>query len=921
MSVKNDDGFINGLAIAYEASQLKDNVVAVDATYYLRLILENTHEPLVSATGGPLALEDRINSDLDKWKANDCTPLFIFDGCPVKGQDELSIELGRFANNGTDHAWELYSNAQAQSSVTNFGLFSNAYRMERFYPTFQAILRKRGLHFLVPPFKAVAQIAYLSNLSKTGETLCGAIMGPRELLLYPINDVLIQEVDWSNNRFLAVSKETLKNQLNIDDSILVDALLMTGTSFLPALPARVQPQQPPNTVRDAVNMLRANGKHVKQVCQHFDDVLKSQQPDWFDKYCKARMIVDHYIYIAINGAVEVQALDSLTSDSHEYMGLRLPDELHHYLNTGLVGPQLLSWVIHSRITILPTLDGIASDEYKSLVLRRLLPMRELALGLVVPRLNRGFHFKDIEVKAWFPDQQSTTIRNSDFRTPSPKVATWSVEQKLVDEHFPSWSLSAPASKDRSGSLAFEILSLQKPEFAKATVGKPGNKPKGIDAPAHIISTVIWRFLHLRDYVNDSHELTGWGKALATAMTELEPTVEKYSQVSGLHEALLLAFELIRLDQLNAKPRQDELEKGDVDPSLLLISRCAVLLKLRHDAIGYTGPLRKDMLAYFSQVSAVREADRDLVEAIVIHLFMNNQTKRERQPSEYWDISTALPFVNRNYNAAMGVAIRTFLEMDSEENRDLDKFASLYFPNSVAFREDVNIFCHFFKALVAGVKTLDQKELGTKDIWTKAQEYLESHDWVIINSESVERRVTDQEVFASGKGVEDAASDTAAATGLKHPRPRSWTDPGNLLRVDFLNGMEGDLQDRANKPEVRKGRAVHDENNIDYATNGAAGGRTDARNGDSGLGENSETGPEPGRASVMIGAPSNIDDRVVENGNILPNNLSGKASSSSVASYTLGGYDDDDDDGSSVRNEKEGFMSTQGLPGQWYPIVY
>lgn len=122
--VKNADAFINGLSVPYEASQLKDNVVAVDATYYLRLILENTHEPLVSATGGPLALEDRIEGDLDKWKENECTPFFIFDGCPVKGQDELSIEQGRLANGGTDHAWVLYSNAQAQASVQNFGHFS-----------------------------------------------------------------------------------------------------------------------------------------------------------------------------------------------------------------------------------------------------------------------------------------------------------------------------------------------------------------------------------------------------------------------------------------------------------------------------------------------------------------------------------------------------------------------------------------------------------------------------------------------------------------------------------------------------------------------------------------------------------------------------------------------------------------------------
>lgn len=123
-SLKGDDFFISGLAASHDASQLKGNVVAVDATYYLRLLLERSHEPLIPAVGGPLALEDCIEVDLNKWKANDCTPFFVFDGCPVKGQDELSLELGRAANIGTNAAWELYNNAQAQPAVETFGLHS-----------------------------------------------------------------------------------------------------------------------------------------------------------------------------------------------------------------------------------------------------------------------------------------------------------------------------------------------------------------------------------------------------------------------------------------------------------------------------------------------------------------------------------------------------------------------------------------------------------------------------------------------------------------------------------------------------------------------------------------------------------------------------------------------------------------------------
>lgn len=458
-------------------------------------------------------------------------------------------------------------------------------------------------------------------------------MGPRELLLYPIKDPLIQDIDWDNNKFSAVSRDVLMSQLGVDESLFVDALLVTGSSFLAPFPARAQPQQPFNTVRDAVNMLRANGKHVKQLCNSFDDILK-EQPDWFDKFCKARMIVKHFIYISDNGAVEVENFEALTGDSHEYLGIRLPEELLHYLNTGLIGPNIPSWITHSKLTILPTLDGIASTEYKNLVLERLLPVRELALGLVVPRLNRGLHYKDIEVGTWFATQQPTTIRTSNFRTPSPKVATWDVEEKAVAQHFPTWSLDAKTIEDRPGSLAFEVLSLQKPAFVKDSISKAGAKIKA-DSSRHLISSVIWRFLHLRDYVNDAHELTGWGKALATAIAALEPTARKNPQVTELYNALLLAFELVRLDQLNPKPRQDETESP-----LLLISRCAVLLNLRHEAIGYTGPLRKDMLAYLSQVTAVREADRDLVDAVLAHLFLNNKAKREREPNDYWDISNA-----------------------------------------------------------------------------------------------------------------------------------------------------------------------------------------------------------------------------------------------------------------------------------------
>lgn len=85
-------------------------------------------------------------------------------------------------------------------------------------------------------------------------------------------------------------------------------------------------------------------------------------------------------------------------------------------------------------------------------------------------------------------------------------------------------------------------------------------------------------------------------------------------------------------------------------------------------------------------------------------------------------------MNRNYNAAMGVAIRTYLDQKSNEeneHRDIETISANYFPKATNFKEDVEIFCEFFDALVAGIKTLDQKDMGTKDVWVKANEYLQA----------------------------------------------------------------------------------------------------------------------------------------------------------------------------------------------------
>src|SRR5690349_337813 len=130
-------------------------------------------------------------------------------------------------------------------------------------------------------------------------------MGPQELLLYPIRDSVIRSIDWQAGTLTAISKKQLLKAASVSESLFIDSLLMTGTSFLPRFPplqdGQVNPRPP--TIMDAVNMLRASDKSVATCCASFNDILVAQDPDWLDKYRKARMAVNHYIYIAEDGAV------------------------------------------------------------------------------------------------------------------------------------------------------------------------------------------------------------------------------------------------------------------------------------------------------------------------------------------------------------------------------------------------------------------------------------------------------------------------------------------------------------------------------------------------------------------------------------------------------------------------------------------
>jgi len=66
-------------------------------------------------------MEKRIDEDLEQWAAHGITPLFVFDGQTLVGQDEMSIANGSKAQEKTNAAWSLYFGGRPSEAVAAFG--------------------------------------------------------------------------------------------------------------------------------------------------------------------------------------------------------------------------------------------------------------------------------------------------------------------------------------------------------------------------------------------------------------------------------------------------------------------------------------------------------------------------------------------------------------------------------------------------------------------------------------------------------------------------------------------------------------------------------------------------------------------------------------------------------------------------------
>lgn len=419
----------------------------------------------------------------------------------------------------------------------------------------------------------------------------------------------------------------LQSLNNFSSDAFVDACMLAGNDLLDTFPLLTKHSKGKPALISAADMMVSNdhnNPNGDKICQkyHKDSMLNGV--NYLDKYRKARLAVKHHAVLTIGGKVEMFNAQQAPSNVIDYAGSRLPDEIYYYLSKGLISTRVLNWLASEEILESPPLDGGESAEYRHLVRDQLADMRTSTIGILAFSLFRSYKNKPLEMRCWF---NKNDIKLFDLKAtdedPRQPISKWNVQESVFGSEL--------RKLEGCGTIGRCVNLLHDESFAARTV-TPKIVGKPLKTKDEILLNSTWRLLQLRGYIDENHNLTSWGQVLhsvinATSSKDIIPAKD-------LEEGALISVELARYGLLSANqmfptyggaPHQG----NDKDKRCtLLISRVANFGRFDHQAIGYTGPLSRNMLAYNSLVNAVRNGLRDMSEVCVVTMLVCGEVSRD-----------------------------------------------------------------------------------------------------------------------------------------------------------------------------------------------------------------------------------------------------------------------------------------------------
>ncbi|KAL2402746.1 Post-transcriptional regulator MKT1 [Exophiala dermatitidis] len=653
MSVQRFDQWASKHVDVCQLQLLKDAVIGVDASYYLDLRLNgNNEEPLKHALGGlPFCYKKAIEEDINVLRQHGVTLVFVFNGLDYVNKslpDSHSADSKRVQ----DEAWHHYLGGDSKRTVAEFG--KAKYPIDVMTRSFQKLLVENKVEYMVAPYSATAQLAYLLKLE---DQFIDAVMGTTECFLFGV-DRVVTDFNLQKATVSLVNRAVCEDILKVNSDTLRDAQLLLGTSFTPTFPV-LEGMITTNktvTIIDAITLLNGAGKSVLQLCNYHRDHPQVQALKYTDRYKKATMTIRHHVVMEKNGVVAPLNFDEAPGDVHEFVGQRLPEELFFYISKGLLAPTIPNWLTSGEIVLSLPGGVLDSEPYRKLVIELLNPYRTESLKILAESLHYYYQSRIIKVSSWVPqDTSNLTIELRNTPSWKGKLTLWRVRGADIEPIV--------SNAGNHGLFLPCLRWLKDSSSAEKTITKGKLEYPALRTPDEVYVNTIYRFLHVRGYIDDKHTLTTWGKALESALTVFDD------------EITVVGVEMLRLGLFTGNfatgtpvARTDK----DYDRKVYtnLISKTACLGRLRHKPMGFVGPLDRQLLTFAWKTTAVRSSLRDLIETVMASMSLNGDVERDRD--DWLTLAQRLPFASDN-GSGLGIAVKTYLDAVNEEPEITDAF--------------------------------------------------------------------------------------------------------------------------------------------------------------------------------------------------------------------------------------------------------
>lgn len=656
-------------------SLLKDSKIGIDASHYFAKAMAAHKEPLLSAIGGvPLSFKKTLEEDVKALREAQITPLFVFAGTSGARKDGPFLDEDVRVQRKLA-AWDAYDQGKEDQAIAMFA--DMAPNLNENIKWFQSILHDAQVEFMVAPFSAWAQLAYLEMNQHID-----AIYGPSEVLLFDVSKLIVDMNTQSHTFGWTIKRAILQDIGGMSDDQFLDICIIAGFELCSTFPPIDNTALNNGTFsfRAATDVLK-NFRTGMNVVTSFAENPQVKQMDYVDRFKRAKFAIRHHVIASEDGKLFPLNRTTAPNDIHDFLSQRLPDEVYFYLMRGFIGPQVLSTLTSGILAQTASIDGGQSPVYQRFV-EGLLDMRTQALNLLTQPLNRYFQAKALSAVYWFDAGREVPIQHRQDPTCYHTIGDWNVKSRFLEEELENSGSDAP-------DLPFCIQTLVNMANATQTV-TPKDPSHLIHNPDEILANAQWRMLQLRNFVGPGHGLTGWGKALASAYAS--------SNISdSFNESLLWIMELVRYNVL-----PQIIQSDDVDIMLV----CLVVGALECNATCNPHFLHRLFALGNSCLQTLNGALRNLQEMVLLSMFVNvDATRLER--TDWTQLSMSLPFLHTP-SCGMSIAIHNFLSTSSEKTEELDK----------AFR--------FWDAVMTGIATAVDVRAFSK---TQAAPFFHANEWL------------------------------------------------------------------------------------------------------------------------------------------------------------------------------------------------